>query len=106
MEFSTIAAVDLLVEREARDRLRCRSVRGRRRQRRRCAPCPALNGSYRDGRYELYSRINIGVTIVDEDVYATPTIFDADDEASCPTSLWNSPISICARTRTSFDPGS
>ncbi len=39
---------------------------------------PRVNGSYRDGRYELYSRVNIGVTIVDAGIYATPTIFDAD----------------------------
>jgi pyruvate dehydrogenase E2 component (dihydrolipoamide acetyltransferase) len=40
-----------------------------------------VNGSYRDGRYELYSRINVGVTIIDEGVYATPTIFDADEKS-------------------------
>jgi pyruvate dehydrogenase E2 component (dihydrolipoamide acetyltransferase) len=42
---------------------------------------PRVNGSYRDGRYELYSRVNIGVTIVDQDVYVTPTIFDADEKS-------------------------
>ncbi|HTW12267.1 MAG TPA: 2-oxo acid dehydrogenase subunit E2 [Solirubrobacteraceae bacterium] len=40
-----------------------------------------VNGSYRDGRYELYSRINIGVTMVDEGIYVTPTIFDADQKS-------------------------
>jgi pyruvate dehydrogenase E2 component (dihydrolipoamide acetyltransferase) len=39
---------------------------------------PRVNGSYRDGRYELYSRVNTGVTIVEGGVYVTPTIFDAD----------------------------
>ncbi|MCL2418830.1 MAG: 2-oxo acid dehydrogenase subunit E2 [Conexibacteraceae bacterium] len=39
---------------------------------------PRVNGAYRDGRYELYSRVNVGVTIVETGVYATPTIFDAD----------------------------
>jgi pyruvate dehydrogenase E2 component (dihydrolipoamide acetyltransferase) len=43
---------------------------------------PRVNGGYRDGRYELYSRVNIGLTIVEQDVYATPTIFDADEKSA------------------------
>ncbi len=35
-----------------------------------------VNGSYRDGRCELYSRVNVGVTLLEHGV--TPTIFDAD----------------------------
>jgi pyruvate dehydrogenase E2 component (dihydrolipoamide acetyltransferase) len=42
---------------------------------------PRVNGSYRDGRYELYSRVNVGVTIVGEGIYVTPTIFDADEKS-------------------------
>jgi len=42
---------------------------------------PRVNGSYRDGHYELYSRVNIGVTIVGEGIYVTPTIFDADEKS-------------------------
>lgn len=41
---------------------------------------PRVNGAYRDGRYELYSRVNIGVTIVAHGVHVTPTIFDADEK--------------------------
>ncbi len=37
---------------------------------------PRVNGSYRDGRCELYSRVNVGVTMLEHGV--TPTIFDAD----------------------------
>ena len=37
---------------------------------------PRVNGSYRDGRCELYSRVNIGVTLLEQGL--TPTIFDAD----------------------------
>ena len=37
-----------------------------------------VNGAYVDGRYELYSRINVAVTIADEGVYVAPTVFDAD----------------------------
>ena len=42
---------------------------------------PRVNGAYRDGRYELYSRVNIGVTLIEPDVYATPTVFDADEKS-------------------------
>jgi pyruvate dehydrogenase E2 component (dihydrolipoamide acetyltransferase) len=39
---------------------------------------PALNGAYRDGRFETYSRVNVGVTISGEGAAVVPTIFDAD----------------------------
>ncbi len=39
---------------------------------------PRANGAYRDGRFELYSRVNVGVVIAAADAYATPTVFDAD----------------------------
>jgi pyruvate dehydrogenase E2 component (dihydrolipoamide acetyltransferase) len=39
---------------------------------------PRANGSYRDGRFELYSRVNVGVITETEDAYAIPTVFDAD----------------------------
>lgn len=41
---------------------------------------PRANGSYRDGRYELYSRVNVGVSVMSADVYAIPTVFDADQK--------------------------
>jgi pyruvate dehydrogenase E2 component (dihydrolipoamide acetyltransferase) len=43
---------------------------------------PRVNGAYRDGQYELYSRINIGVTIAEDGVYAIPTVFDADTKSA------------------------
>jgi pyruvate dehydrogenase E2 component (dihydrolipoamide acetyltransferase) len=43
---------------------------------------PRLNGAYRDGRFELYSRVNIGVTIAAEGVYVVPTIFDSDKKSA------------------------
>jgi pyruvate dehydrogenase E2 component (dihydrolipoamide acetyltransferase) len=43
---------------------------------------PRVNGSYRDGRYELYSRVNVGVTLIGDGLYATPTIFDADTKTA------------------------
>lgn len=39
---------------------------------------PRANSAYRDGNFELYSRINIGLIVADDDVYAIPTVFDAD----------------------------
>jgi pyruvate dehydrogenase E2 component (dihydrolipoamide acetyltransferase) len=39
---------------------------------------PRVNGAYRDGRYELYSRINVGVTLATADAYVTPAINDAE----------------------------
>jgi pyruvate dehydrogenase E2 component (dihydrolipoamide acetyltransferase) len=40
-----------------------------------------VNGSYRDGHYELYSRINVGVTMADDGLYVIPTVFDADQKS-------------------------
>jgi pyruvate dehydrogenase E2 component (dihydrolipoamide acetyltransferase) len=39
---------------------------------------PHANGAYREGRFELYSRVNVGVTIQTDDGYLTPTVLDAD----------------------------
>lgn len=39
---------------------------------------PRANGAYRDGRYELYSRVNVGIALATEDAYLVPTVFDAD----------------------------
>ncbi len=39
---------------------------------------PRANAAYRDGQFELYGRINIGVVVATEDTFAIPTIFDAD----------------------------
>ena len=39
---------------------------------------PRANGAYRDGRFELYSRVNVGVAVAAKDALIVPTIFDAD----------------------------
>ncbi len=39
---------------------------------------PRLNGAYRDGAFETYSRINAGVVLEGEAGPVVPTIFDAD----------------------------
>jgi pyruvate dehydrogenase E2 component (dihydrolipoamide acetyltransferase) len=42
---------------------------------------PALNGAYRDGGLEAYSRVNIGLTVRADDGFLTPTLFDADTKS-------------------------
>jgi pyruvate dehydrogenase E2 component (dihydrolipoamide acetyltransferase) len=42
---------------------------------------PRANASYRDGQFELYSRVNIGVVLTAEDTYAIPTVLDADQKS-------------------------
>jgi len=39
---------------------------------------PRANGAYRDGRFELYSRVNVGVAVAGRDALVVPTVFDAD----------------------------
>jgi pyruvate dehydrogenase E2 component (dihydrolipoyllysine-residue acetyltransferase) len=81
VEYSTIVAVDCLLARElelgsgvaaAVVAASAHALRA----------MPRVNGSYRDGRCELYSRINVGVTLVGDGLYVTPTIFDADGKSA------------------------
>jgi pyruvate dehydrogenase E2 component (dihydrolipoyllysine-residue acetyltransferase) len=39
---------------------------------------PRVNGAYRDGKFELYEKVNIGVAVAAMDALVVPTIFDAD----------------------------
>jgi pyruvate dehydrogenase E2 component (dihydrolipoamide acetyltransferase) len=39
---------------------------------------PRANGAYRDGRFELHSRVNVGVAVAAHDALVVPTVFDAD----------------------------
>jgi pyruvate dehydrogenase E2 component (dihydrolipoamide acetyltransferase) len=39
---------------------------------------PRANGAYRDGRFELYSRVNVGVAVAARNSLVVPTVFDAD----------------------------
>jgi pyruvate dehydrogenase E2 component (dihydrolipoamide acetyltransferase) len=39
---------------------------------------PRANGAYRDGKIELYGRINVGVAVAGQDALTVPTVFDAD----------------------------
>jgi pyruvate dehydrogenase E2 component (dihydrolipoyllysine-residue acetyltransferase) len=40
-----------------------------------------VNGAYRDGKFELYSRVNVGVAVAGQDALVVPTIFDADQKS-------------------------
>jgi len=39
---------------------------------------PRANGAYRDGRFEIYSRVNVGIAVAANDALIVPTLFDAD----------------------------
>jgi pyruvate dehydrogenase E2 component (dihydrolipoamide acetyltransferase) len=39
---------------------------------------PRVNGSYRNGRFELHSNVNVGIAVAAEDALIVPTVFDAD----------------------------
>ena len=39
---------------------------------------PSANGAYRDGRFERYARVNVGIAVATEGLLLVPTIFDAD----------------------------
>jgi pyruvate dehydrogenase E2 component (dihydrolipoamide acetyltransferase) len=39
---------------------------------------PRANGAYRDGRFELYSRVNVGIAVAARNSLVVPTVFDAD----------------------------
>jgi pyruvate dehydrogenase E2 component (dihydrolipoamide acetyltransferase) len=42
---------------------------------------PRVNAAYRDGHFELYSRVNVGVAVAAQDALVVPTIFDADKKS-------------------------
>jgi pyruvate dehydrogenase E2 component (dihydrolipoamide acetyltransferase) len=39
---------------------------------------PRANGAYRDGHFELHSRVNVAVTVPTDDAHLAPTLLDAD----------------------------
>jgi pyruvate dehydrogenase E2 component (dihydrolipoamide acetyltransferase) len=39
---------------------------------------PRANAAYKDNRFELYSRVNVGVAVAAQDSLVVPTVFDAD----------------------------
>jgi pyruvate dehydrogenase E2 component (dihydrolipoamide acetyltransferase) len=41
---------------------------------------PARERGYRDGTFELYGRVNVGIAVAADDALVVPTIFDADQK--------------------------
>jgi pyruvate dehydrogenase E2 component (dihydrolipoamide acetyltransferase) len=39
---------------------------------------PRVNGAYRDGKFELYANVNVGIAVAAQDALVVPTIPDAD----------------------------
>ncbi|MFI4985421.1 MAG: dihydrolipoamide acetyltransferase family protein [Solirubrobacterales bacterium] len=42
---------------------------------------PRVNGSYRDGHLQLYSRVNVGVAVAAAGALVVPTVFDAEEKS-------------------------
>jgi pyruvate dehydrogenase E2 component (dihydrolipoamide acetyltransferase) len=42
---------------------------------------PNVNAAYRDGRYERYTRVNVGVAVAAGGALIVPTVFDADQKS-------------------------
>jgi pyruvate dehydrogenase E2 component (dihydrolipoamide acetyltransferase) len=42
---------------------------------------PGANASYREGRFERYSRVNVGIAVAADGALVVPTIFDADQKS-------------------------
>ena len=39
---------------------------------------PRVGGAYRDGQFETYGRVNVGIAVAAPDALVVPTVFDAD----------------------------
>jgi pyruvate dehydrogenase E2 component (dihydrolipoamide acetyltransferase) len=42
---------------------------------------PRVNGAYRDGKFEAYSRVNVGVAVAAQDALVVPVVHDADQKS-------------------------
>jgi pyruvate dehydrogenase E2 component (dihydrolipoamide acetyltransferase) len=42
---------------------------------------PRVNGAYRDGKWEFYENVNVGVAVAAPDALVVPTIFNADQKS-------------------------
>ena len=59
---------------------------------------PRANAAYRDGRFELYSRVNIGVAVAAQDALVVPTIYDADGKPAAQLATERQELAERART--------
>jgi pyruvate dehydrogenase E2 component (dihydrolipoamide acetyltransferase) len=42
---------------------------------------PRVNGAYRDGKFELYEKVNVGIAVAAQDALVVPTLFDTDKKS-------------------------
>ena len=59
---------------------------------------PLANAAYRDGRFERFGRVNVGVVVADRAAYVIPTVFDADEKSVPETAEELSELDRRART--------
>jgi pyruvate dehydrogenase E2 component (dihydrolipoamide acetyltransferase) len=85
---ATIPALELVAEVDMSACLALRDARGHSLTAMLVSACaqglsqvPRANAAYRDGRFELYSRVNVGLVVHRADAYSTPTILDADTKS-------------------------
>jgi pyruvate dehydrogenase E2 component (dihydrolipoamide acetyltransferase) len=65
---------------------------------------PRVNGSYRDGHFESYSRINVGIVVAAEDGLTVATVFDADTKPLAQIAAEARALAERVRTRTITPP--
>jgi pyruvate dehydrogenase E2 component (dihydrolipoamide acetyltransferase) len=59
---------------------------------------PHVNGSYRDGRLQLHSRVNVGLAVAADGGLVLPTVFDADEKPLQEIALETSALSERVRS--------
>jgi pyruvate dehydrogenase E2 component (dihydrolipoamide acetyltransferase) len=65
---------------------------------------PVANSSYRDGRLQLHSRVNIGFTVASPGTLLLPTVFDADQKSLLEIAGETGPLAERARSGTISPP--
>jgi pyruvate dehydrogenase E2 component (dihydrolipoamide acetyltransferase) len=65
---------------------------------------PQANGAWKDGRFEHYSRINIGVAVAGPGTLVVPTVFDADQKTLSQISAISSAMAAQVREGTITPP--
>ena len=61
---------------------------------------PRFNGSFVDGRVELYSRVNVGIAVATEDALLVPVVRDADSKSLAELAEETRRLAEAARART------
>jgi pyruvate dehydrogenase E2 component (dihydrolipoamide acetyltransferase) len=60
---------------------------------------PRVNGAYRDGKFEAYSRVNVGVAVAAQDALVVPVVHDADQKSLGEISRQALRLIACAAAR-------